>query len=81
MPELERNGPLRTLTARGNRTPLTNSHHGGAAVTAAGERARAPREYGALFITFNVGGNPKKASGYFKNIAGEVVDTFTITKQ
>ena len=38
-------------------------------------------KYGALFITFNVGGNPNKATGYFKNIAGEVVDQFNITKQ
>jgi len=35
--------------------------------------------YGAQFITFNVGGNPKKATGYFKNISGATVDTFTIT--
>ena len=38
-------------------------------------------KYGALFITFNVGGDPKKATGYFKNIAGETVDQFTVTKQ
>ena len=35
--------------------------------------------YGAQFITFNVGGDPKKASGYFKTISGSTVDTFTIT--
>jgi Calcineurin-like phosphoesterase len=34
--------------------------------------------YGAQFITFNAGG-PKAATGYFKNINGETVDTFTIT--
>jgi predicted phosphodiesterase len=34
--------------------------------------------YGAQFITFGEGG-PGKATGYFKNIAGEVVDRFTIT--
>ena len=35
--------------------------------------------FGALFITFNVGGNPNKATGYFKNVAGQVVDQFEIT--
>jgi predicted phosphodiesterase len=35
--------------------------------------------YGAQFITFTVGGAPKRASGYFKNIDGQTVDTFTIT--
>jgi predicted phosphodiesterase len=34
--------------------------------------------YGALFITFNVDGNPKKARGYFKDIAGATIDTFEI---
>jgi len=33
---------------------------------------------GALFITFNVDGDPRKARGEFKNVNGEVVDTFTI---
>ncbi len=36
-------------------------------------------DYGAMFITFNVGGDPTKAQGYFKNIQNQVVDTFTIT--
>jgi hypothetical protein len=35
-------------------------------------------QYGALFITFHVDGNPRKASGYFKNIDGEIIDSFTI---
>jgi len=35
--------------------------------------------YGAQFITFNVGGDPKKATGYFKTISGSTVDTFTVT--
>jgi hypothetical protein len=35
--------------------------------------------YGAQFITFNVGGAPKQATGYFKNVNGVVVDTFSIT--
>lgn len=35
-------------------------------------------DYGALFITFNVDGNPKKAKGEFKNIRGQTIDTFVI---
>ena len=35
-------------------------------------------KYGALFIEFNVDGNPRKAVGYFKNIDGEAVDSFTV---
>ncbi len=35
-------------------------------------------DYGALFIEFNVDGDPGKASGYFKNIAGVTVDSFTV---
>jgi hypothetical protein len=40
--------------------------------------------YGAQFITFNVDGNPKKATGYFKTISTPTVpsvtpDTFSIT--
>jgi hypothetical protein len=37
--------------------------------------------YGALFIVFNVDGDPHLARGYFKNIKGEVVDEFTIHQQ
>ena len=36
--------------------------------------------YGALFIVFNVDGDPSKATGYFKNIAGQVIDEFTIVR-
>lgn len=36
-------------------------------------------KFGALFIEFNVDGNPSKAKGYFKNIANEVVDQFEVT--
>src|SRR3989344_4781125 len=36
-------------------------------------------KYGALFITFNVDGNPNKARGYFKNISGETIDQFEVT--
>jgi hypothetical protein len=34
--------------------------------------------YGALFITFHVDGDPYKAHGYFKNISGQIVDEFDI---
>ena len=34
--------------------------------------------HGAQFITFNAGA-PKAATGYFKNVNGQTVDTFTIT--
>jgi hypothetical protein len=34
--------------------------------------------FGALFITFNVDGDPRKAQGYFKNIDGQVVDAFDV---
>lgn len=37
-------------------------------------------QFGALFITFNVNGNLNKAHGYFKNISGQIVDEFDITK-
>src|SRR5207247_11311402 len=32
--------------------------------------------FGALFITFNIDGDPRKAQGYFKNIDGKIIDTF-----
>ena len=34
---------------------------------------------GALFCTFNVGGQPNKAYCYFKNNDGRIIDAFTIT--
>jgi hypothetical protein len=37
--------------------------------------------YGALFIVFNVDGDPTLAHGYFKNISGDVVDEFTIRRR
>jgi hypothetical protein len=33
--------------------------------------------FGAQFITFNAG-NPRRASGYFKDVHGRIVDTFSI---
>ncbi len=35
--------------------------------------------FGALFIVFNIDGDPTKAHGYFKNINGQIVDRFEIT--
>ncbi len=35
--------------------------------------------HGALFIEFYVDGDPAKARGYFKDIDGNTVDTFTVT--
>jgi predicted phosphodiesterase len=35
-------------------------------------------KFGALFITFNVDGNQKKAHAYFKNISGTTIDTYDI---
>ncbi len=37
--------------------------------------------YGSLFIDFNVGGDPRSAHGYYKNIRGEVIDEFEITSE
>lgn len=34
--------------------------------------------WGALFIDFGAGGDPAKATGYFKNIDGQIIDEFTI---
>jgi Calcineurin-like phosphoesterase len=34
--------------------------------------------WGALFIEFNIDGDPYKARGYFKNVAGDSIDEFTI---
>ena len=36
-------------------------------------------DFGAMFCTFNAGGNPNKADCYFKNIQGKIIDKFTIT--
>jgi hypothetical protein len=36
--------------------------------------------YGALFITFNAGGDPDRAEAYFKTIHGDTIDTFSIVK-
>ena len=36
--------------------------------------------YGALFITFNAGGDPYQAEAYFKTIHDEIIDRFSIVK-
>lgn len=38
-------------------------------------------DYGALFIRFNVDGDPNTAQGYFKNVEGEVADEFDIVQK
>ena len=35
--------------------------------------------FGALFIVFNINGDPTKAQAYFKNVNGQIVDRFDIT--
>ena len=35
--------------------------------------------FGALFCTFNAGGQPNEASCYFKNIDGKIIDVFGVT--
>lgn len=37
--------------------------------------------YGALFIRFNVEGDPKRAHAYFKDVNGRIADQFTIQVQ
>ena len=37
-----------------------------------------PTDGGALFCTFNAGGQPNKAYCYFKNIDGRIIDEFTV---
>ncbi|XXX78682.1 DNRLRE domain-containing protein [Sorangium sp. So ce134] len=38
-------------------------------------------DYGALFIRFNVNGDPKRATAYFKDVNGRLADEFTIQVQ
>lgn len=37
-------------------------------------------DWGALFITFNVNGDPKLAEGYFKTTGGQTIDQFRISR-
>ncbi len=34
--------------------------------------------YGALFVKFNVAGDPRRADAYFKDVGGRILDSFTI---
>ena len=38
-------------------------------------------KYGALFLAFNEGTDPRRARGYFKTVDGQVVDTFELQAQ
>ncbi len=38
-------------------------------------------KFGALFITFNVEGDPRKAIGEFKSLDGAIIDAFTIVSE
>ncbi|KIG18878.1 Alkaline phosphatase [Enhygromyxa salina] len=40
-----------------------------------------PESGGVLFIDFNVDGDPYKAHGYYKNIAGEIIDEYDIIRE
>ncbi len=40
---------------------------------------RANADYGALFCTFNINGQPNQASCYFKDIDGNIIDQFNLT--
>ena len=53
--------------------------HGCNGIWASIYSTRQNAEYGALFITFSVNGNPHQAKGEFINIHGEVIDSFIIT--
>ena len=46
-----------------------------------GVKLSTPSGYGATFVTFNVDGDPKKARGYVKNVAGVEIDSYEITRQ
>jgi hypothetical protein len=37
--------------------------------------------YGAFFVLFNAGGDPKRAHAYFKNIDGAIIDEFDIVRE
>lgn len=38
-------------------------------------------EFGALFVTFNVDGDPAKAQAYFKTVSGKIMDQFSWTAE
>ncbi|WP_394823744.1 metallophosphoesterase [Pendulispora albinea] len=47
-----------------------------ASIYASNQKAK----YGVLFITFNVGGDPNKARGQFKNVDKQIIDDFEIVR-
>jgi len=62
-----RNGVLKFDTCKEPHTAMNNEHF--------------EFTYGALFITFNVNGNPNLAKAEFKTIQGDIVDNFDILVQ
>lgn len=42
------------------------------------EMKKSSADQGALFIRFNVGGDPSAAEGYFKTVDGDIIDEFDI---
>jgi hypothetical protein len=42
---------------------------------------KTPCEHGALFLRFNVDGDPSAAQGYFKGVDGQVIDEFDIVRK
>ena len=56
--------------------PISGSVHYEWPIKYSSEHGATP---GALFCTFNAGGQPNKAYCYFKNINGRIIDEFTIT--
>lgn len=46
-----------------------------------GTKLSTPQGYGATFVTFNVDGDPKKARGYAKNVAGVELDSYDIRRE
>jgi hypothetical protein len=66
-------------------TVYTRNYYLRAGTTVAKSCARCSRvvpgyTFGALFITFNAGGDPHTAEAYFKTINGETIETFLIVK-
>ncbi len=46
-----------------------------------GKKLTTASGYGATFVTYNVDGDPKKARGYMKNIAGVEIDSYEIRRE
>ncbi len=65
------------VSGLGGRTVESQAHSG--PIWASIYTGSQDANFGALFITFNVGGDPNKAKGEFVNNDGEVIDSFTAT--